>query len=56
MKRALFGATVLASTAIAAQVQNFGKDWDGWYIVGQVGLTRHQATYENPDYDWFGHT
>ncbi len=55
MKHLLLSTTAFFSFAAAGHAQQ-AFDWNGWYFGGQVGLTQHQATYEEPDYDWYGHT
>lgn len=57
MKLTLISATSILSLAAAgAFAQDATVDWNGWYAGAVLGATQHKSTYEDRDYDWFGHT
>src|SRR6056297_1970202 len=56
MGRYLFSTTALALLATGAQAQDAGHDWNGWFAGVQLGFNQHTATFEDPDYDWYGST
>ncbi len=53
-KLLLASTTALVTAASIANADPGGIDWNGWYIGAQVGITQHQATIEDQDFDWYG--
>ncbi len=56
MQRFLLSATSVLALVSAANAQETGNTWDGWYLGGQFGLSQHKTTYEDIDFDWYGST
>ncbi|NBD29604.1 MAG: outer membrane beta-barrel protein [Alphaproteobacteria bacterium] len=56
MGRYLLSTTALAVIASGACAQDAGHDWNGWFAGAQLGFNQHTATFEDPDYDWYGST
>ncbi|MGR3795199.1 outer membrane protein [Vannielia sp. SX4] len=56
MRISLFSTTALVALSTAAASPALATDWDGWFVGAQLGFNQHVATYEDPDYDWYGHT
>jgi len=56
MRPIILSTSALVAVAFGSAKPASAYDWNGWFVGAQLGFNQHVATYEDPDYDWYGHT